>query len=242
MVQSLERPSRSLYHESVRTVVSYIRVSTQRQGASGLGLEGQRAAVAAFCRENRCALLDEYQEIESGRKSERPVLRKALARAKAAKAVLLIAKLDRLARNVAFIANLMEAGVEFRACDMPHANRLTVHIMAAVAEDEARRISERTKTALAAYKARGGLLGAANPACRRLTTEHRARGSVASGRRAALVARESNAEVTTIARDLKGDGLSLRAIATALDARGFYTRTGKKWNHVQVLRLLRSAA
>lgn len=223
-------------------VVSYIRVSTQRQGASGLGLEGQRAAVEAFCRENGCNLLAEYREVESGCKSDRPILRQALSRARTAKAALLIAKLDRLARNVAFIANLMEAGVEFRACDLPQANRLTVHIMAAVGEAEARAISERTKAALAAYKARGGRLGASNPSCRSLTHALRVKGAVASGRRNAALAREANAEATAIARDLRCQGTALRAMAAELDARGIPTRTGKPWSHVQVLRLLRRLA
>jgi DNA invertase Pin-like site-specific DNA recombinase len=223
-------------------VVSYIRVSTQRQGSSGLGLEGQRAAVETFCRENGCDLLAEFQEVESGCKSDRPILRQALARARTAKAVLLIAKLDRLARNVAFIANLMEAGVEFRACDLPQANRLTVHIMAAVGEAEARAISDRTKAALAAYKARGGRLGASNPLCRSLTHALRVKGAAASGRRNTTLARESNAEPTAIARDLHRQGTTLRAIAAELDTRGVPTRTGKPWSHVQVLRLLQRAA
>ncbi len=218
----------------MKHVVSYIRVSTQRQGASGLGLEGQRAAVEAFCRENGCALVAEFQEVESGCKSDRPILRQALARAKAIRATLLIAKLDRLARNVHLISGLMEAGCEFRACDMPQANRLTLHIMAAVGEAEARAISDRTKAALAAYKVRGGRLGAANPACRRLTREQALKGS----KRTALLAREANIEASSTARGLQLEGQSLRAIAAELDARNICTRSGKPWNHVQVGRLL----
>ena len=206
------------------------------------GLEAQRAAVDEFCRENRYEMLAEFQEIESGRKGDRPVLSRALAHAKAAKAALLIAKLDRLARNVHFISGLMESGVEFRACDMPHANRLTVHIMAAVAEDEARRISERTKSALAAYKARGGRLGAANPVCRRLTREDRMKGAAASGKRTASVAREAHVEATAIARGLHQEGMSLRAIAGELNGRGFYTRMGKPWTQVQIHRILQRPA
>jgi DNA invertase Pin-like site-specific DNA recombinase len=220
------------------TAIAYYRVSTQRQGASGLGLEGQQAAVEQFVREQACELLDQFTEVESGRKSDRPVLRKALARAKATRSVLVIGKLDRLARNVHFISGLMEAGVEFRACDMPSANRLTVHILAAVAEDEARRISDRTKAALAAYRARGGRLGAANPACRKLTAEAALKGS----KRTARLAHEANKEATTIATELRAEGMSLPAIAGELDARGVLTRTGKTWNAMQVLRLLRRAA
>jgi DNA invertase Pin-like site-specific DNA recombinase len=223
-------------------VVSYIRVSTQRQGSSGLGLEGQRAAVEAFCRENGYDLLAEYREVESGRKADRPILRQALAKAKATKSTLLIAKLDRLARNVAFVANLMEAGADFRACDVPTANRLTLHILSAVAEAEAEAISVRTKAALAAYKARGGHLGASNPRCRSLTQEHRQKGATVSGKRATRLAFEANAEAAAIAHDLHREGLALRAIAAELDARGVPTRTGGSWSHVQVLRLLRRAA
>ena len=116
------------YAVCVKQVVSYIRVSTARQGQSGLGLEAQRAAVEQFCASNSCEVVAEFREVESGRKSDRPVLRQALACAKAKRATLLIAKLDRLARNVAFIANLMEAGVEFRACDLPEASPFILHV------------------------------------------------------------------------------------------------------------------
>lgn len=222
-------------------VVSYIRCSTARQGASGLGLQGQRAAVEAFCRENGHELLIEFREVESGRKSDRPVLRQALARAKAAKAILLIAKLDRLARNVAFIANLMEAGVEFRACDMPEASRFILHIMAAVAEQEARACSERTRVALRAAKERGTLLGASNPRCRRLTRDLRLKGAAASGKRTTAMAQEAYLDVAPVVRDLRAHGQSLRAIAAELNALGVATRRGKTWSSVQVMRILVSA-
>lgn len=156
--------------------------------------------------------------------------------------MLLIAKLDRLARNVHFISGLMESGVEFRACDNPTANRLTIHILAAVAEDEARRISERTKAALAAYKARGGRLGASNPACRRLTQEHSTKGAATSGARTRALATEANAEATAFAQELRLAGHTLREIAAELEARGVATRGGAPWSHVQVMRLLRRAA
>jgi DNA invertase Pin-like site-specific DNA recombinase len=218
----------------MKQVVSYIRVSTQRQGASGLGLDGQRAAVEAFCRDHGYELLTEYREVESGRKNDRPVLRKALARAKSAKAVLLIAKLDRLARNVAFIANLMEAGVEFRACDMPEASKFILHVMAAVAEQEARAISERTRVALQAAKAKGVRLGAANPACRNLTDDARRRGAD----RTAKAAKESYGDILPTVRTLRGDGLSFQAIAQRLNDDGQTTRRGCEWNPAQVRRVL----
>lgn len=231
------------YHEGMKQkAISYLRVSTTRQSASGLGRDSQRAAIEQFCREQQYDLVQEFSETESGRKCDRPVLRKALARAKAAKAVLVIGKLDRLARNVHFISGLLEAGVEFRAVDVPTANRLTIQILACVAEEEARAISARTKAALAAAKARGTLLGASNPRCRSLTQAHRKKGATASGKRTAALAREANAEASAIVSELRASGLSLRAIATELDVREVPSRTGKPWSHVQVLALLRRAA
>jgi len=139
--------------------VSYLRVSTDKQGASGLGLEAQRKAVADYLNGGKWSLAQEFIEIESGKRSDRPQLAAALAACKKLKAKLVVAKLDRLARNVAFTAKLMESGVEFVAADMPFANKLTIHILAAVAEHEREAISDRTKAALAAAKARGVKLG-----------------------------------------------------------------------------------
>src|SRR3954467_1869811 len=137
--------------------VAYYRVSTDRQGQSGLGLDAQRSAVAGFV--GARALIAEFTEVESGKRADRPQLAAALDLCRRQRAMLVIAKLDRLARNVAFIANLMESGVEFTAVDMPSANNLTLHILAAVAEHEREMISARTKAALAAAKARGMKLG-----------------------------------------------------------------------------------
>jgi len=139
--------------------VAYYRVSTVRQGESGLGLEAQQSAVERFLR-GRGSLLAEFVEIESGKKIRRPQLDEALRLCRKTKATLVIAKLDRLARNVHFISGLMEAGVNFRAVDAPSKDRFILHIQAAFAEEEARRISERTKAALAAAKARGIDIGA----------------------------------------------------------------------------------
>jgi DNA invertase Pin-like site-specific DNA recombinase len=222
-------------------LVAYFRVSTEGQGRSGLGLEGQRAAVLAYARQARAEVLAEFTDVETGKRNDRPELLRALALAKRTKSVLVIAKLDRLSRNLAFLANLMESGVEFVCCDMPNANRLTLHVMAAFAEEEARRIGERTRAALAAYKARGGVLGAARPECRNLTADARARGA----RAAAGVRREARdetyAEVIGRARELVRGGLSLRAVAAALNAEGLTTATGRGWSHVQVGRLLSPA-
>lgn len=139
--------------------IAYYRVSTERQGMSGLGLEAQREAIASYLTHVGGTLAAEYTEIESGKRKDRPQLLAALAECRRSKSVLVIAKLDRLARNVAVIANLIESGVEFVACDNPHANRLMLHLLAAFAEHEREMISERTKAALAAARARGVRLG-----------------------------------------------------------------------------------
>jgi hypothetical protein len=167
----------------VADFVAYYRVSTDRQGASGLGLDAQRQAVARQV--NGGQLVAEFTEIESGRRhTNRPQLLATLEECRKRRATLLIARLDRLARNVAFIANLMESGADFIACDMPQANRLTIHIPAAVAEHEREMISQRTKAALAETKRRGTMLG--NPrieAARTLAlAAHRGGADVGAGR------------------------------------------------------------
>jgi DNA invertase Pin-like site-specific DNA recombinase len=139
--------------------VAYYRVSTDKQGQSGLGLQAQREAVMNYLNGGTWTLVAEHTEVESGKRNARPELEKALAACRRHKAKLVIAKLDRLSRNLHFITSVMESGVEFIACDNPHANKLTIHILAAVAEHEREAISERTKAALAAAKARGKKLG-----------------------------------------------------------------------------------
>lgn len=223
-----------------RRYVSYYRVSTTRQGESGLGLDAQRAAVTTFVT-GHGELAGEYTEVESGKKVDRPQLAKALAHAKRCRDTLVIAKLDRLARNVAFVSSLMESGVDFQACDNPHANRLTVHILAAVAEDEARRISERTKAALAAYKARGGLLGSRHPRCRAIGPAANRRGQQAGTARNRERAEVAYADLLPLMAELRRDGNSYREIGRELARRGQTTRTGKAWNGVQVRRVLTRA-
>ena len=156
-------------------IVSYVRVSTTKQGQSGLGLDAQQAAVSQHIALTRAELVGEYVEVESGRKTDkaRPQLAAALAQCKKDKAVLVVAKLDRLARNVHFISGLMESKVKFLALDMPEANELSLHIMAAFAEHEAKRISERTKAALAVAKSRGVVLGKAGAENLRPNVEQR---------------------------------------------------------------------
>ena len=243
-------------------VVAYYRVSTTKQGASGLGLDAQRAAVAMWVAANGAEVLAGYTEVESGRRADRPELRRALAHAKRSKATLVIAKLDRLSRNVHFLSGLMESGVEFIACDNPHANKLTIHILAAVAEDEAKRISERTKAALAAFKAnryvskrirdmypggvppevmaaRAGKLGSALPDGRRLSPEDAAKGPRAAAVRRTARARDAYTDLASLVAAWRAEGLSLRSIAARLDATGHTTRGGKAWNPVQVSRVLK---
>jgi DNA invertase Pin-like site-specific DNA recombinase len=224
--------------DTPRPLVAYYRVSTQKQGTSGLGLEGQVAAVARFARDRGSEILRAYQEVESGKRADRPELARAIAHARRAGATLVIAKLDRLARNVHFLAGLMEARVDFVACDNPHANSLTIHILAAVAEDEARHISERTRAALAAYKAIGGKLGAARPGAPRLDAEARARGARHGGQSARTRADDAYADLAAMLAELRAGGLSLRAIAARLNAEGHTTRRGRPWNPVQVSRVL----
>jgi DNA invertase Pin-like site-specific DNA recombinase len=215
--------------------VAYYRVSTDRQGQSGLGLDAQRKAVADYLDGGAWELVAEFTEVESGKRADRPQLLQALEACRRHKATLVIAKLDRLARNVAFIANLMESGAEFVACDFPTANRLTLHILAAVAEHEARAISDRTKAALQAAKARGRALGWSNPARReeqRLATERGAEGNRVQADRFA-------ANVLPVVRQIEAAGVStLHGVAEALNARGIRTARGGKWYPTTVKNLL----
>ena len=214
-------------------IVTYLRVSTVRQGASGLGLEAQRAAVQAFAAAGYHRLVAEFVEVESGKKADRPQLNAALAACRLHRATLVIAKLDRLARNVAFIANLMDGGVDFVACDMPHANRLTLHLMAAMAEHEREMISERTKAALAAAKTRGVKLGNPNGAA------HLREGCKAAAAKAAVVrqgiARVRAAAVAPLLTQLKAEGVSgATATAAELNRRGVPSPGGGMWYAKQV--------
>jgi DNA invertase Pin-like site-specific DNA recombinase len=197
--------------------VAYYRVSTDRQGESGLGLEAQRTAVARFIQ--GASLLGEFHEIESGKNhTNRPQLAAALALCRTSRATLVIAKLDRLARDVHFISGLMKAGVDFVAVDMPQANKLTVHILAAVAEHEREAISQRTKAALQAAKARGTRLG--NP---------RWQESIGRARTARNPTPVSPAVVAAIT-ERRAQGLPLRRIAQQLNDLGVRTPKGNRWH------------
>lgn len=220
------------------TVVGYLRVSTKGQGESGLGLEGQKAAIENYTRQTGANIVTYYTEIESGRKSNRPELLKALAHCRRSKATLVVAKLDRLARNVAFLSTMLEAGVEFIAADNPSANRLTIHILAAVAEAEAKAISDRTKAALTSYKARGGKLGAELPQCRNLTADAIAKGQRKGSEAMRQAAKEAYADIAPVIRERRTAGQTMQQIADHLTADGHTTRNGRPWNAVQVLRVL----
>lgn len=209
-------------------VIVYLRVSTARQGSSGLGLEAQRAAVQAYAAAGGHRIAAEYVEVESGKRDDRPQLAAALAAAKLHRATLVIAKLDRLARNVRFIAGIMDSGADFIACDMPHANRLTLHLMAAMAEHEAAAISERTKAALAAAKARGVQLGNPNGAAALRAGCRDAAAASAAGRRRAATERAHG--VAPMLRELRAAGLTgARELAKELNRRGVPAPGGGVW-------------
>ena len=204
--------------------IAYFRVSTDRQGRSGLGLDAQREAVLRHVGSNRGELIGEFCEIESGKRNDRPQLAAAISAANRAKATLIIAKLDRLARNVHFVSGLMESGVDFVAADNPHANKLMVHMLAAFAEHEREQISQRTKDALAAAKARGIRLG--RNGADRLAPAYRAE------------AIERARQLAPILAELRRTGMSARRIAAELAARGIATPSGGRWHAQSVLRVI----
>src|SRR3712207_2030920 len=231
--------------------VAYYRVSTAKQGKSGLGLEAQQEAVRSYLNGGDWQLVAEVVEVESGKRNDRPRLAEAMRLCRLHGAVLIIAKLDRLARNVAFISNLMESGVEFTAVDFPQANRLTVHILAAVAEHEREMISKRTKDALAskrAFYARltdeqkaelrregkatqlGGNRGKIHLAYQKCAEASRAARSAKADRRAA--------DVAPIVHEMQAGGTSLRKVAAALNDRHVPTSRGSQWTATQVARVI----
>lgn len=210
--------------------IAYYRVSTQRQNDSGLGLDAQRQAVEQYAKRACLTIADSYTEVETGtNKRERVQIQRAIVAAKQHDAVLLIAKLDRLARNVAFISQLMDSGVRFVAVDMPEANELTIHIMAAMAQHEAKMISQRTKAALDAKIQRDGEWRVSN-----LDDDARQRGADTM-RRKALDAQRSASYTASM---LRSTGASYRQIAAELNANGYTTRRGKEYKATTVKRML----
>lgn len=230
--------------------VAYYRVSTAKQGASGLGRDAQRQAVRDYLNGGAWDLIAEFEEVESGRSADRPELARAMERCRLTGATLLIAKLDRLSRNVHFLSGLMEQRVDFIACDMPTANKLTVHIMAAVAEQEREAISARTKAAIGSIKARLAageqyisrrsgrvLTRLGNP--NGLTVSRPDLGAAAVSRNASAFA----ASVLPTIREVQAEGaVSLGAIAAGLNARRVRTARGATWTPMAVKRVLDRAA
>jgi DNA invertase Pin-like site-specific DNA recombinase len=209
--------------------VAYYRVSTKEQGESGLGLEAQRQAVMTYLNGGRWKLIEEFEEVETGKGSnaleKRPVLRQAMEKAKKAKATLLIAKLDRLARNVHFVSGLIESGTPFIAVDMPQANKTMLHMYSVMAEWERDRISLRIREALAAKKARGERVGNVKN-LKPLNVERKA---------------EAREFAQSLARTLKAyrkDGMTQREMVDELNARGVKTARGGAWSLMQLQRVL----
>lgn len=212
--------------------VSYLRVSTRKQGASGLGLDAQRRAVVDYLNGGRWDLIAEVVEVESGKRSDRPKLADALRLCRVHGATLVVAKLDRLARDAHFLLGLSKAGVEFVACDMPSANRMTVGIMAVVAEEEARMISVRTKAALAAAKARGVKLGGDRGAV--LSNKARSLGTAVR----IAKAKKRSEDLAPLIAELRATGATtLQAIADAFNARNIPTARGGRWTPTQIKRI-----
>ena len=221
-------------------VVSYLRVSTRKQGQSGLGLDAQRQAIEAYAAQRGATILETFTEVESGRNNARPELARAMHLAKVTGATLLIAKLDRLSRNAAFLLTLRDSGVRFVAADMPDANELTVGIMALVAQQEREAISRRTTEALRAAKSRGVRLGNPNGAAP-LRRAQKGNGAALEAIRA-LADRHAES-LRTVLSELSAQGVvSLGALAQALNDRGILTPRGGRWHKSSVRNLTQRLA
>jgi len=224
--------------------VGLVRVSTQRQGESGLGLEAGIKDLEDYVSKRDAVLTTVFKEVESGRHDDlidRPTLMKALTLCKRQKACLLIPKVDRLVRSTCVHTDIKRSGVSFRACDNPEANEFTLDILVAVAAQEGRQISDRTKRALAAYKARGGLLGSHLVGCH-LTDEGRDKGREKGNRRQRREAVEVYADLIDDLVGMRKMGRTLQELADWLNGEGHTTRTGSEWGPTQVSRLLKRVA
>ena len=238
----------------MKPFIPYYRVSTKRQGRSGLGLEAQQFDVKRLIADRAGREIAFYTEIETGKNPDRPELAEAIQHAKMANATLIVAKLDRLARNVAFVSALMESKVDFVCCDCPTANTLTLHILAAVAQEEARMIGERKKKALAAVKARGKKLGSAREGelykgvwreGAWVGKEH-LRGFKKATARSAVVRRRGTdtkyAFLIPTLKEMRAAGQTMGEIATWLTENGHCTGVGKVYTVPSVWRLLKRHA
>lgn len=214
-----------------RKYVAYYRVSTAQQGRSGLGLDAQHQAVVSYLEAHEGELIAEFEEIETGKGADalakRPQLSAALAMCRRHKATLIIAKLDRLARNVHFVSGLLETGIDFVAADMPNANKTMIHMHAVMSEWERDQISERTKAALAAAKARGVILGKTGPANLKSNLENRKEAANAFADR-----------LSRIIRGFQASGMTQRAMLSQLNTLGIATPRGGQWSLIQLQRLI----
>jgi len=225
----------------MKKFISYYRVSTKKQGQSGLGLDAQKKTVGDYSAHNDGKIIAEYIEVETGKRSDRVELQKALAHAKLAKATLVVAKLDRLSRNMEFTAALMNSGVDFVCCDNPHATRLTIHILAAVAENEATMTSRRTKDALAVAKKNGTLLGSARPD--HWKGREGKRGWKKGAKNSAIVRSQRALSAYSFLipkiREWHAAGDTLPVIAKKLNDEDHQTTAGKPFTSVAVWRILK---
>ena len=219
-------------------LIVYFRVSTGQQERSGLGIEAQKAAVKAYVERTGDTIIGRYTETESGRRSDRPQLQRALAHARRSRAKLIVAKLDRLARNLAFLDALQGSKVHFTALDCEHANKAMLQMMMVMAEWECDQISARTKAALQARRERGGKLGAENRRCRNLTPEAMTVGRLAGAEANRAAADDAYADILPDMAKWRATH-TLAAIAERLNSEGHTTRTRKQWTAGTVANVLR---
>lgn len=215
-------------------IVALYRVSTDQQGESGLGLAAQQRAIRAYAKAREAKIVGEHTEIESGRSKVRPQLRRAIAAAKKARATLVVSTLDRIGRRVSLIAQLMEAGVKFDCADRPGADPFRLHIESAIAEEEARKIAERTRKALAEYKADGGKLGSHRPNGKIISAQARERGMEAHKANAAAW----YAAIMPLVTQERKRNATLQEIAELLNDQGYVTTRGLPFTPTAVHRLL----
>lgn len=226
----------------MKRIVVYYRVSTDKQERSGLGIEGQKEAVKQYAKRTDCKVLARYTETESGKNSDRPQFARAVAHARRSRATLVVAKLDRLARNLAFLDELQRSRLNFVALDCEHANKAMLQMMMVMAEWEVDQISARTKSALAARRERGLPLGAENPRCRNMTTKAMKQGRKLGAESNRTAADEAYADILPDMCEWREQGDTLQAIADRLNSDGHTTRTGRDWTPGTVSNVLRRAA
>ena len=234
-----QHSSASCYGRAMRKAVAYFRVNTAHPKASGLGIEAQIRDVDRFCRENGYRVVEERVEIETGRRPGRPKLAEALNLATRLRALFLIARLDRLSRDIDFVTSLLESRARFRACDIPSLNRRALRIRAPVIAEEALAISTRMKGELAAAKAHGVLLGASNPACRNLPPGAGHRGGISSRVARRRLRDSALASVAGKIKALRAKGYGFGQIAATLNDDRHVTATGGRWRASSVWRAAR---